>query len=146
MARFMSSVFSPKNPDKCLNSRNGKPIQCRSSWERHFCNWLDQHQGVIEWGSEVMKIPYFHPLKNRPAFYFPDFLIHARAKTGQEQIRLIEIKPLKERLEEHAKSKYDKAALIVNRAKWTAAIKVCEANGIIFQVLSENELFRTPKK
>lgn len=145
MSKFMQSVFEPKNPGKCLNSRNGKPIQCRSSWERHFCNWLDQHPGVVEWGSEVMRISYFNPLKNRPAFYYPDFLVRYRDKTGAEQVQLIEIKPLKERLAEHAKSKYDKAALIVNRAKWEQAIKVCEANGIQFRVLTEAELFRTKR-
>ncbi len=58
---------------------------------------------------------------------------------------MIEIKPAGQTLA-HAKSPMQKAAAIVNEAKWQAAKVFCQHQGVGFRVLTENELFNQPKK
>lgn len=105
---------------------------------------LDRHPNVIQWASESIKIPYFNPVLQRWANYIPDFLIVTSDATGTQKAELIEIKPLKEAVLEHAKSKKDKLAYAVNEAKWTAAIDWCNRHKLSFRVLTEDQLFRRP--
>lgn len=137
--RWTQSEFIPKNPSKCLNQ--GK-ISSRSSWEHSYMRWLDEHPDVLEWGSEVVAIPYFNPLKKRPAKYYPDFIIRYKDKNNVIHNELIEIKPLKETMMEHAKSKYDRMMLISNAAKWKAAQSWCRRAGMVFRIVNEHHLFR----
>jgi len=144
MAKWIQSQFHPKNPNKCINSRMGKVIQSRSSWEAYFMRWLDTNPGVLEWGSEIFTIPYVNPLTGRNANYYPDFIIKYIDKTGQQFIKVIEIKPASQhaaKLMEKG-NKHDKAARLQNAAKWTAATKYCQKAGIAFEVITENELFK----
>jgi len=136
---WVQEEFFPKNPEKCLNQ--GK-IQSRSSWEHGFMRFLDEHPEAIEWGSEIIAISYYNPVKKRMAKYYPDFFVRYLDKDGKVHAKLIEIKPLKETMMEHAKSKYDKVMLIINRAKWQAAIKFCQGAGIEFEIMHEHRLFR----
>jgi hypothetical protein len=53
----------------------------------------------------------------------------------------VEIKPLKETMMENAKSMRDKAYLVLNSAKWKAAMIFCEKNGFTFRVITEKDLF-----
>jgi hypothetical protein len=141
---WIQEEFVPKNPAKCMNT--GK-IQSRSTWEHSFMRYLDEHPEVLQWGSEVISIPYFNPVKNRMAKYCPDFLIRYLDKDGVIHSKIIEIKPLKETMLEHAKSKYDRVNLLMNRAKWEAAIRFCKKAGLEFEILHEHRLFgRAAKK
>ena len=139
MGSWSQSIFKPKNPQKCINVN---PVKCRSSWEAAFCRWLDEHPGVVQWGSEVIAIDYWNPIKKRPAKYYPDFLIKYIDAKGVIKTELIEIKPSKETCMEQAKSRYDKIMIIQNRAKWEAAFKVCKQADITFRILTEAQLFR----
>lgn len=105
---------------------------------------LDKHPNVLYWASESIKIPYFHPINQKWANYIPDFLIVTMDASGTQKAEMIEIKPLKEAVLEHAKSKKDKLAYAVNEAKWLAAIEWCNKNKMTFRVLTEDQLFRRP--
>lgn len=141
MSNFSKGEYTPQNPSKYVGTY---PITYRSSWEHTFMCVLDRHPNVIQWASESIKIPYFNPVLQRWANYIPDFLIVASDATGTQKAELIEIKPLKEAVLEHAKSKKDKLAYAVNEAKWTAAIDWCNRHKLSFRVLTEDQLFRRP--
>ena len=136
-------------PVKNLNKYIGDPRKVRflSSWERNFCVNCDTNPNIIQWGSEPFKIQYWNPIKNRVANYFPDFIIKYRDARGEVITEVIEIKPMKQSVTSKSMSTYDKLSLIVNHAKWQAAVAVCESHNIRFRVVTEQDLFRQkPKK
>jgi hypothetical protein len=138
MGKWAQDEFIPKNPQKIIgNSR----IVYRSSWELTVMNLLDQHPNVIQWASESISIPYKNPLTGRQSVYIPDFLVVYKDKTNKQRAELIEVKPMKEAIAENARSKRDKAALMVNTAKWAAAMLFCKKNGLIFRILTEADLY-----
>ena len=143
MAKWIQSEFKPKNPQKC---RNTGIIHSRSSWEAHFMRFLDTTPSIIQWGSEVIRIPYFNPIKQCQCLYVPDFIIRYIDASGNQKIELIEIKPAKEAIQERTRNRYDKLTWAVNQAKWESAIKYCMNAGIKFRVVTELELFAQPNK
>lgn len=138
MAKWQQGQFKPKNPHKCMNKEN---LTFRSSWEIVVMKRLDEHPCVLKWGSEIIQIPYYNPLKNRMANYIPDFFIQYIDSKKKVRNVLVEVKPLKECIEEKAKSKYDKLCLVLNQHKWQAAKKFCDKIGIEFMIMTENQLF-----
>jgi hypothetical protein len=104
-------------------------------------NWLDLDPRVIQWGSECVRIPYMNPLTGRQTVYVPDFLIMYQTPTGGKRVELVEVKPKKEALMEAAKSKRDKAFVILNRAKWQAAASWSAKHGVHFRVITEEQIF-----
>jgi len=137
--KYTQGVFKPTNPSKLV----GNPApQFRSSWELRFMHFLDTHPSVVQWASEFIKIPYKNPLTGKQSLYVPDFLIVYQDKNGNNIGELIEIKPLKETLMENAKSKRDKAFVIVNTAKWAAALAWSGKNGLRFRVINEDGIFK----
>lgn len=140
MSKFSQGEFIAKNPQKIV----GRAVPTyRSSWELRVMMLLDQHPHVINWASESISIPYKNPLDGKMHQYIPDFLIVYKDKTGTQRAELIEVKPAKEALAENAKSKRDKAALLVNTAKWGAAMLWCKKNNINFRLLTEEQIFVT---
>jgi len=73
--------------------------------------------------------------------YVPDFLVRYQSKDGLQRTELVEVKPRKETVMEAAKSRRDKAFVILNTAKWTAAMQWCSKNGVTFRVLNEDSIF-----
>ena len=140
MSKFSQGEFVPKNPQKIVG--NAVPVY-RSSWELRVMMLLDQHPYVINWASESVAIPYKSPLDGRMHQYIPDFLVVYKDKSGSQRAELIEVKPAKEAIAENARSKRDKAALLVNTAKWAAAMTWCKRNGIVFRLLTEDQIFVT---
>lgn len=106
-------------------------------------SFLDEHPSVIQWGSECVKIPYVNPLTGRHTVYVPDFLIKYQDSKGAQRVELVEVKPHKESFMEAAKSKRDKAFVILNTAKWVAALHWCQKNGVTFRILNEQDIFVT---
>jgi hypothetical protein len=78
--------------------------------------------------------------------YIPDFIIVYQDKGGKQHSELIEVKPSKETFMEAAKSRRDKAAVIVNIAKWTAALNWANKHGITFRVINEDAIFQNKGK
>ena len=138
MGNYNQGVFTPKNPSKLIG--NAQP-KWRSSWELSMMSFLDSHPSVIQWASESIKIPYKNPLTGKQSQYVPDFLVLYQDKNGKQRAELVEVKPKKEAFLENAISKRDKVALILNTAKWGAAMAFCRKNGLVFRIVSETELF-----
>jgi hypothetical protein len=138
MSKYNQGDFIPKNPNKLIG--NAKP-KYRSGWELAMMTFLDTHPSVIQWASESISIPYVNPLTGRRSQYIPDFLVLYKDKNGKQHAELIEVKPKKEAMLENAKSKRDKAFLIINSAKWAAAMGWCKKNGVSFRIVTEDDLF-----
>lgn len=143
MSKYSQDSFIPKNPQKLVG--NPSPFY-RSSWELTVMTLLDNHPNVIQWASESITIPYINPLTGNRSVYVPDFFVLYKDKNGRERAELIEVKPRKEAIAENAKSKRDRAALIVNTAKWAAAMTYCKKAGIHFRVLTEDQIYITKGK
>jgi hypothetical protein len=137
--KFAKGVFQPRNPEKYIGEQ---PPIFRSSWENAFFRFLDEHPGVSQWASESVRIPYRHPVTGKIAGYYPDILMKYVDANYKQHVELIEIKPNSQTSLKEARSNYDKLQAIVNEAKWEAARAFCRANGIVFRVVSEKDLFK----
>lgn len=110
-----------------------------------FC---DNNPNVISWGSECVRIPYRNPFTGKNTFYVPDFLITYQDKSGNKKAELIEIKPRSQVMMEVARSQQEKAAVVLNMAKWQAARAWCSRTGATFRILTEEDIFNkaTPNR
>ena len=137
-------LYTPKHPEKYLG--DVRKIRFLSSWELRFMDFCDTNPNVLQWGSEEFRVKYFNPIKNKVCDYIPDFIIKYKDANGILVTEVIEIKPLKESVLKSKMSTYDKVALVVNHAKWTAAKAMCDAAGVKFRVITEQEMFRQKPK
>jgi len=142
MAKYHQGVYEPQNPQKYLGK--GRP-RYRSGWELTVFRMCDTHPSVVGWGSETHRIPYKNPLTGKQSSYVPDLLMVYKDKNGQNHAEIVEIKPAGQILGE-AKSQQEKAAAVVNHAKWAAARSWCKTQGLGFRVITENQIFNKPKK
>lgn len=140
-----NSQYMPRNPKKYTGRY---PIVVRSTWERSFCQWLDNNPSVLEWSSESIFIAYFDPVTKRKRRYFPDFYMLLKDNKNNIQQYIVEIKPYKEThqpLNRKNKSRntliYESKTWATNQAKWNAAVKWCSKMGMVFKVITERELF-----
>jgi len=140
--KFQQGIYEIKNPQKYVGKHRPK---YRSGWELKFMRILDDHPNIIAWASEAHRIPYRNPATGKNSNYVPDFFIVYEDKNKVRKAEMIEIKPAGQTLA-HAKSNMQKAAAIVNEAKWQAAKVFCDRQGVGFRVLTENELFNNPKQ
>jgi hypothetical protein len=139
MSRFAQGKFTLKNPKKYIGV---KTPTYRSSWEFAFMKFCDEHPSVEKWASESIKIPYKNPLTGKFTIYVPDFFIAYADKSGKKRVEIIEVKPVNQTLKERVgRSRVNQASYIVNQAKWSAAYAWCKQKGIIFRVITENDIF-----
>jgi hypothetical protein len=144
MAKFAQGKFEMKNPNKYVGKRT--PM-ARSSWEFVFMRMLDEHQGVINWASESIQIPYRDPLSGRSTIYVPDFFIVYMDKNKNKHAEVVEVKPSSQTLREKVgKSRYNQEQYIKNLAKWEAATAWCKQQGVKFRVVNEDDIFHQGKK
>ncbi len=139
-----------KNKIKNKNKYKGNPnnIVYRSSWERKFMIFCDEHSSILEWSSEEFSVPYRSPVDGKVHRYFPDFIIKKLNGEGRIETLMIEIKP-------HSQVKRPRGGKIglkqrsllnenirwqINNAKWTSAQKFCEKYGWKFKIVTEKEL------
>jgi hypothetical protein len=151
---FVQGFFKPKNPEKYLGNVNR--IIFRSSYELRVFSAFDNEPSILKWGSELFSIPYMSPVDGQVHQYFPDLLVVYKDRAGAIQKMLIEIKPHHETLPPRKQTELAVKTYVVNQAKWQAAEKFCNANGLQFQVLTEKSIFfqgapkktkaRTPKR
>ena len=94
---YLKGQFVPKHPEKCLNYNNkiggAKPVFFRSSWEKIFANWCDLNENILEWGSEIVEIPYISCEDGKQHRYITDFVFTCKNRQGRIEKWLIEIKP-----------------------------------------------------
>lgn len=109
-----------------------------------FC---DEHPNVNKWASEAIKIPYRNPLTGKYTIYVPDFFLSYVDKTGKARAEVIEVKPSNQAIRENlGKSNHNRASYILNQAKWEAARNYCKQQGMIFRVVTENDIFHNGKR
>jgi hypothetical protein len=143
MANFRQGIYTVKNPQKYVGS--GQP-RYRSGWEMTFMMFLDNNENIVQWASESIRIPYRNPVTGKQSMYVPDFFITYRDRTNRMRAELVEIKPKKQSLIESKMSARDGAIVAVNYAKWDAATKWCRRQGIIFRVITEDQIFHQGNK
>ena len=138
LGNFSKGKYQLKNPQKYVGNR--EPVY-RSSWEWHFMKMCDEHPNITNWASEGVKIPYRDPLTGKQTVYVPDFLIQYEDRHGKKKTELVEIKPKKQSIVESKASARDRATVAVNYAKWDAASKWAQRQGIVFRVITEDQIF-----
>jgi len=142
--KFAQSIYQVKNPEKYVGT---KLPYCRSSWETTFCMFCDNNPSIQQWASEPVKIPYRDPLTGKATVYVPDFLISYIDKNMKTHAELIEIKPANQMLiEKVGKNPYNQAQYVKNMAKWAAANKWAQQQGLKFRVINEHDIFSNTKK
>ena len=92
---------------------------------------MADNPNVIAWGSETHRIPYKNPLTGKTTTYVPDFLMVYEDKNKNRKAEMIEVKPSGQTLGE-ARGMQQKAAAVVNQAKWEAARAWCKKQGLGF--------------
>jgi len=118
----------------------------RSGWEHSFMRFCDTNDNILQWASESIQIPYKHPLTGKQTIYVPDFLITYRTRNNTMKAELIEIKPKgQSAITERMKPK-ERAIVAINYAKWDAASKWCQRQGLTFRVITEDDMFHNGKK
>lgn len=108
-----------------------------------FFLFCDNNDHILEWASEAISIKYRHPLTGKITSYVPDIFMRYRTKNNKICTEIIEIKPRKQTNMQEARTERDKLVVAVNMAKWAAATAWCKRAGIVFRVLSEDQLFHT---
>lgn len=127
--KFIQGIYIPINEGKYSLPQNdymnkGPYPEYRSSWELKLMKWCDMSAKVQYWTCEPFAIQYVSPKDGKPHRYFPDFLIKFTDGTKW----LVEIKP---------KSQHND---LINLAKWEMAEKFCSQHGLIWKVMSKEEL------
>jgi hypothetical protein len=144
MSRFKQGKYIPKNPEKYLGDIN--KITYRSSWELKMNQFLDNNVMIINWGSEIISIPYIKPTDGKMHNYFPDYYIEYIDKDGTFHRKIIEIKPHSQTKKTKARSEktklYETIQYAVNMSKWKFCQAFCEKNGLEFEIVTEKELFK----
>ena len=144
MAKFAQGKFSMKNPEKYIGKKT--PL-ARSSWEFVFMKMLDEHQGVQNWASESVQIPYQDPLTGKYTIYVPDFFIVYQDKNGRKHAEVVEVKPSNQQFRERlGKSLYNQEQYVKNLAKWEAASACCKQQGLKFRIVNEEDIFHQGTK
>ena len=143
MRRWAQGEYVVRNPAKYVGNRTPR---YRSGWEFAFMQFCDNNENVLQWASEAINIPYRNPLTGKSTIYVPDFLITYRTRDNTMRAELIEIKPKKQSVIESKASQRDRAAVAVNYAKWDAATKWARRNGLLFRVVTEDDMFHQGSK
>ncbi len=139
-----SGKYRPVNHRKYKG--DPRAVFYRSLWELKFMKWCDNHDHILEWGSEEIVVPYRSPLDGRVHRYFVDFYAKVRNKSGTAKKYLIEVKPKKQTVEPKLPKRKTKRYLtevttyITNQAKWEAAREWCADHGLEFIILTEDHL------
>lgn len=147
--KYRQGIYNPRNPQKCINIQKKKKIEFRSNLEFEYFYQVDNSYKIKQWGSEVLWIPYFNPVKKRVSQYWVDLIVWTEAYG----IIAIEIKPAKEIIAIHENKKpkmtkrkkketfiYEMQMFEINKAKWIAAKEYCNKRGWKFIQLSEKDI------
>jgi hypothetical protein len=143
MTKFAQGSYVIKNKAKYVGK--GTP-RYRSGWELAFMRFLDNNDNILQWASESISIPYRNPITGKQSIYVPDFLITYRNRNNQMVAEVIEIKPKKQSVVESKMKANERAIVAVNYAKWDSATKWCKKQGLLFRVITEDDMFRNGNK
>ena len=138
MSKFAQGAYVVKNKQKYVGK--GTP-RYRSGWEHAFMRFLDNNDHILQWASESILIPYRNPITGKQSIYVPDFLITYKNRNNQMIAEVIEIKPKKQSVVESKMKANERAVVAVNYAKWDSATKWCRKQGLLFRVITEDDLW-----
>lgn len=138
MSKYANGFYDVINAEKYIGK---KRPQYRSSWELVMMRFCDNNPAVLQWASEPFMIPYRNPLTGRNTVYVPDFMMVYVDKNSKKHAEVVEVKPRKEVTIESARSPRDRAFVVLNTAKWTAARAWCAQQGIQFRIVTEEDIF-----
>jgi hypothetical protein len=138
MSKFAQGAYVVKNKAKYVG--RGTP-RYRSGWEHAFMRFCDNNEHILQWASESISIPYRNPITGKQSIYVPDFLITYRNRNNQMVAEVIEIKPKKQSVVESKMKTNERAVVAVNYAKWDQAVKWCRKQGLLFRVITEDDLW-----
>ena len=138
MSNWAQGPYVVQNPQKYVGTRTPR---YRSGWELSFMRFCDSNDSILQWASESIQIPYRHPLTGKQTIYVPDFLITYRTKNNTMRAELIEIKPKGQSMIVEKMKSRERAVVAINYAKWAAAQKWCQRQGIHFRVITEDQMF-----
>jgi hypothetical protein len=143
MSKFAQGAYVVKNKQKYVG--RGTP-RYRSGWEHAFMRFLDNNDHILQWASESISIPYRNPITGKQSIYVPDFLITYKNRNNQMIAEVIEIKPKKQSVVESKMKANERAVVAVNYAKWDSATKWCKKQGLLFRVITEDDMFKNGNK
>jgi hypothetical protein len=143
MSNFAQGTYVPLNPQKYVGRGNPR---YRSGWELSFFQFCDNNEHVLEWASEAIAVKYRHPFTGKLTNYIPDIFMRYRTKNNKVCTEVIEIKPRKQSVVEGRMSERDRMVVAINHAKWEAAKAWCSRAGIVFRVVTEDQMFRQGAK
>lgn len=143
MSKYATGKFQVKNPEKYVGR---KVPTYRSGWEFTFMQFCDNNPAVVSWASEPFMIPYRNPFTGKNTVYVPDFMMVYVDKNQQKHAEVVEVKPRSQVSMESARSDRDRAAAILNMAKWTAAKAWCAQQGLKFRIVTEDDIYVGVKK
>ena len=141
---YYQGYYTLKNPQKYKG--DPRDVVYRSSLEYEYFQKMDLQKHILEWSSEEIVIPYLHPISKNMRRYFVDLYIKYRATDGSIRSAIIEIKPAvftrKPKLPKRVTNSYKKRCcdFLVNLAKWDAANKFAQKNGMNFFIWTEEDL------
>ena len=165
---YYQTYFKPKNPSKCINLNMvesfkgisnsnikkdslGKPPFARSSYENRMFTWLDNNKNVLSWGSEVIQCQYINMNDKKIHRYWVDIYMEMKNSDGIVRKYIIEIKPKKKltppKLPKNKTRKamgnyeYAMAEYNQNQSKWDSAKLWGQKHGMIFDIVTEEQLF-----
>lgn len=143
--KYHQGKFRPQHPEKYKGDPNN--IIYRSSWELKALRWCDRNSNVLEYGSEEFFIPYFDETTKKVRRYFPDLFIKVKDNLGNVKNYVVEIKPKRQTFPPEQTSKKRNKTYInemvtyqKNMSKWKYAKEWCEDRGLIFKILTEDDL------
>ena len=139
MARnYAQGKFQMRYPEKYIGK--GQPTY-RSGWEMIFMQFCDNNPAILQWASEAISIPYRSPIDGKIKNYIPDFFVVYQNKHGHQIAEVVEIKPSGQSAITENQNGKERAIVAVNYAKWDAAQKWCQRQGLTFRVITEQDMF-----
>jgi hypothetical protein len=143
MSNFAQGVYQLQNPKKYVGKGNPR---YRSGWEWSFFQFCDNNNAVLEWASEAIAIKYLNPVTGKMSNYIPDVFLRYQTRNDKVCTELIEIKPKSQSMVTERMKDRDRAIVAINHAKWAAAQSWCKRAGIVFRVITEEQMFRNGGK
>ena len=144
--RYKQGIYKVKNKDKYVGVKDPRYM---SSWELDVFKYMDISTAVIKWGAEVVIIPYYSPADEKNRRYMVDLYIEYKTRTGQIRKELVEVKPFAQTQPPMKKGRKSKTTFLrevytynVNAAKWAAATDYAKKRGMVFRIITENDIYK----
>lgn len=147
MARnYKQGVYPIVNWDKY---RGTKEPRFLSSYELAVWKWCDSSPHVLEWGAEIVVVPYFCKVKQKKRRYIVDLWLKYKNKHGEVITEIVEIKPYSQCVPPKKGRKKastfleEQLTYDVNMAKWEAANAYAKERGWKFRIITEKSIYKT---